>query len=76
MSSFFLLVFSSSWHLQPKYINNKNRQNGNYQVAVKKNNATIDNRQDVELITKLLSGNISRQPRWASQPTVAHSPSA
>jgi hypothetical protein len=57
-------------------INSKNRQNGNYQVAVKKNYATVDNHQDVELITKLPSGNISSQPRWASQPTAAHSPNA
>jgi hypothetical protein len=67
MSSFFLPFFSSSWHLQPKY-KQQIRQRGNYQVAVKKNYATIDNHQDVELITKLPSENISRQPRWASQP--------
>jgi hypothetical protein len=45
-------------------------------VAAKNNYATVDNHQDVELITKLSSGNISRQPRWASQPTAAHSPNA
>jgi hypothetical protein len=38
--------FSSSWHLQPKY-KQQNRQNGNYQVAVKKNYATVDNHQVV-----------------------------
>jgi hypothetical protein len=46
MSSFFLSFFSSSWHLQPKY-KQQNRQNGNYQVAVKKNYDTVDNHQDV-----------------------------
>jgi hypothetical protein len=40
--------------------NSKIRQNGNYQEAVKKNYATIDNHQEVELITKLPSENISR----------------
>jgi hypothetical protein len=44
--SFFLLFFSSFWHLQPKY-KQQNRQNGKYQVAVKKNYATVDNHQDV-----------------------------
>jgi hypothetical protein len=46
MSSFFLLFFSSSWHLQPKY-KQQNRQNGNYQVAVKKNYAIVDNHQAI-----------------------------
>jgi hypothetical protein len=45
-------------------------------VALKNNKATVDNHQNVELITKLLSENISRQPRWASQPTATHSPYA
>jgi hypothetical protein len=45
-------------------------------VAIKKNKATVDNHQNVELITKLLSENISRQTRWASQPRAAHSPNA
>jgi hypothetical protein len=46
MSSFFLFFFSSSWHLQPKN-EQQNRQNDNYQVAVKKYYATVDNHQDV-----------------------------
>jgi hypothetical protein len=46
MSSFFLFFFSSSWNLQPKY-KQQNRQNGNYQVAGKKNYATVDNHQAV-----------------------------
>jgi hypothetical protein len=45
-------------------------------VAVKNNYATIDNHQNFELITKLPSENISRQPRWASQHTAAHSPNS
>jgi hypothetical protein len=74
----FFLSFLSSFLLDTckQVINSKNRQNGYYQVALKNNKATIDNHQNFELITKLPSENISRQPRWASQPIAAHSPYA
>jgi hypothetical protein len=55
MTSFFLsFLLFFSWHLQPKK-KQQICQNGNYQVALKNNKATVDNHQKVELITKLSS---------------------
>jgi hypothetical protein len=52
MSSFFLLFFFSSWHLQPKY-KPKYNQNGIYQVAVKKTMPLYIIIKPFKLITKL-----------------------